>query len=388
MSVDLWASSRHVPPSEDNHAEEPISTPRFDPDDRGTLRGDPALDKPIGPKQRRFEFDAKVIRDSVVRKLRSIDRDDIAAPLDACHRDAVYKVCVGCRHTRTFYNRCERFSCPICAARLARDRRHSVKWWQDYVGQPKHVVLTVASVETLTNEYVRGLKDDWRRLRAQGWVKDGGFTWRATAIKPAPLNDEPMPGRHRRRRRLSPWTGEKIGTNSTKWFGGFWSLDVTHGQAGWHVHFHAIVDARFIDIRRLEEEWAKLRGQDMAVVRVYDVRGQDYTAEVCKYACDGIQIGNWEPHLIAQFIDALSGERLFDTFGALYKQRKEYREARETALADNDVCQCGGRHFRIQSESEYLFEQCKSGAAPPERQSERRTFHHPELFAAPSAMGR
>ena len=387
----------------DNAIDITITSPRLDDSSRGEIREPQARGTSPGPRQRRFEFDAKVIRDSIVRKFRSVGRDDIADPIDQCHRDAVYKRCVGCRHVKTFYNRCERFYCPICAARLARDRRETVAWWSKVVNQPKHVVLTVRSVEKLTKAYVRQLKADFRKLRSQTWAKKGEFQWRATAITPHAAQREPIAGLKRHRGKLSVWSGRRLGTKSTAWRGGFWSLDVTHSRAyeagevrtvgkrtwtvteatkgGWHVHFHAIVDADFIDKDKLEAEWCKLRGQDMAVIWVEDVRGKDYTAEACKYVCDGIQLGNWPAEKLAEFADALSEERCFDTFGALYKQRAEWTKVKEEIHADRTVCACGCSQWEFFDSNEWEAEGCKAPRPPPEAPRRTAPPEHPVLFS-------
>jgi hypothetical protein len=379
--VDTEAPTATAIFSQDNEVDLEITRPRLDADDAGRLPDERSEGMKPGPRQRRFEFDAKVIRDSVVRKLRLAGREDLALPIDHCHRDAVYKRCVGCRHVKTFYNRCERFYCPVCAARLARDRRETIEWWSKVVNQPKHVVLTVKSVPVLTKDYVRKLKGDLRRMRGQEWAKEGKFLWRATAITPHAPQAEPIPGHKRQRGRLSPWSGRKLGSKTTKWRGGFWSIDATLNEGGWHIHFHAIVDADFIDRDELERSWAKLRGQEMAVVRVFDVRGKNYVAEACKYVCDGVQLGNWPADKLVEFCDSLSNERCFDTFGALYKQRAEWTKAKEEIHADRDVCACGCRQFVYFDENEWEWQQAKAGLAPPVNAPRQAYRHEPELFA-------
>jgi hypothetical protein len=357
-----------------------------------------------GPRQRRFKFDAPVIRDTIVRKLKSIGREDIASPIDACHRDAHYRKCTGCGDVRTFFNRCERFYCPICAGRLARDRRKTVEFWQTVVSQPKHVVLTTKSVPVLTKAYVRQLKADFRRLRAMKWAMDGEFLWKHTDIKPSAPIEEPIKGCKRRNRKKSVWTGRKRGNKTTVWRGGFWSLDATYNapvepgqlfeqdgvkmqaserlERGWHIHFHAIIDADFIDQRKLSEEWAKIRKQEVAVVRVYDVFGKDYTAESCKYVCDGVTVGGWPAEKLAEFADALAEERCFDTFGILYKQRAEWTKRKEEIHEDGNVCTCGCRDFKHFDENEWEWQCAKSGVAPPGTDKVHRMRFHPELFSS------
>lgn len=390
------------PSLDDNRIDIAITAPRHDMRPDGfPIEPTPSGTSP-GPRQRRFEFDAKVIRDTLVTKFHSLQRADLAAPLEHCHKTPTYKQCTGCRSVKVFYNRCERFYCPICAARLARDRRESVEWWAKIVYQPKHMVLTTRSVEKLTKAYVRKLKSDFGKLRKQIWASEGKFLWRATAITHAPGTKEPMPGLKRHRGKLANWKGRRLGGKTTKWRGGYWSIDATWHKdvqpgelysvdgerltaeelikRGWHIHFHVIVDADFIDRDELEKQWAKLRGQDEAIVRVYDVRGRDYTAEACKYVCDGVQLGNWPAEKLVEFADALSNERCFDTFGHLYKQRAEWTRAKEEIHADRDVCHCGCQDFRYFDSNEWEWQQIKSDLSPPPAPRPKPALKEPDLW--------
>jgi hypothetical protein len=403
-----FPSPPEASPDNDNRIDLSITSPRYDLGSQtATTTHTPSGSSP-GPRQRRFEFDAKVIRDSIVMKLRSIGHDEQADAIDECHREAVYKRCCGCRHVRTFYNRCERFYCPICAARLARDRRETVQWWSKVVSQPKHVVLTVKSVPHLTKAYVRQLKDDFRKLRSQAWAKEGKPYLVAHDIRPRVRDDDgpflcqrDTPGSRK-------WCASPRMDRGGKWLGGFWSLDITYNRprprgatverdgklivldedyaGGWHVHFHVIVDCRFIPQQKLEREWAKLRGQSEAVVRVYDVRGRDYTAEVTKYVADGISMGNWPADKIGEFCDALTEERCFDTFGTLYKQRAEWTKAKEEIHADRDQCPCGCNRWEFFDAAEWEWQQIKSDLSPPAPTPKPKVIHHPELFAVAPMM--
>jgi hypothetical protein len=386
----------------DNLIDLAITNPRGDVDQGGRLELESPRGTSPGPRQRRFTFDAGVIRDTVVMKMRSLQRDDIANPIDECHREAVYKRCTGCRVVKTFYNRCERFYCPICAARLARDRRESVEWWSKCIRQAKHVILTVKSVEHLTKAYVRELKRDFRKLRSMKWAKEGE-RWQ---IVPDPIESR-KPGGMMRGKKMTAaqrkrWTGPEVFANSTRWRGGFWSIDATWhkdiepGQVytsngtkltaeepvkrGWHIHFHIIVDADFINQDRLSTEWAKIRGQEMSVVRVYDVQGKNYTAEACKYVCDGVQLAEWPAEKLADFADALGRERCFDTFGTLYKQRAEWRAALDDIQADRQLCACGCSQWEIFNSNEWEWQQAKSSLSPPITPRLAPPVAHPEFF--------
>jgi hypothetical protein len=195
---------------------------------------------------------------------------------------------------------------------------------------------------------------------------------------------------------------------STAWRGGFWSIDLTwnpprqvgdiaevsgktfrvtrESAGGFHYHFHLAVDAEWIDNEWLQEAWAKLRGQAFSVVDVIDVKGTDYVAEVCKYVCDGVQLGNWPAQVLVQFIESLSEQKCFGCFGSLYKQRAEWRKDIDEIHADRNVCECGCRQFEFYDESEWEWQQAKSSLSPPPSTARHLHRFHPELFA-PVASG-
>lgn len=246
--------------------------------------------------------------EGIVAKLDGLGRIDLADQIRDCHSQATYRRCCGCASLSKFYNRCERKWCPLCQPRLAHERRESVEWWTREVGQPKHVVLTSRNTNTLTRERVREFKAAFSRLRRSKFARG--------------------------------------------WQGGFYSLEVTNEGRGWHLHMHALVDARWIDSRDLAVEWARCIGQDFAIVCVKDVRRGDYLAEVTKYAVKGSQLAVWSAEDVAVFVDAFSNVRTFGVFGSLYKKRTEFRTWIDSILNTKPACECGCTNFRLLSEAE------------------------------------
>lgn len=394
-------------PPEANHRQPDaldISTPldRYDSSPVGDLAAETPKVSPQGPRQRRFTFDAGVIRDSVVKKLRDIDRYDLVEGIDGCHREAMFKRCTNCRVVKTFYNRCEHFFCPICAARLARDRREGVELFAQRFHQPKHMILTVKSVATSDNACVRKLKHDYVKLRNQKWAKHGRtepFACVCPWAKAITFNEfrESIP----KRIYISLRDG-MIYRRSTKWLGGFWSLDLTWNKptqkgdyisvngstviaqrdsaGGFHYHLHAAVDSEFIDQEWLEEAWSKIRGQDFSVVKVKPPDTKDYAAEICKYVCDGVSLGNWPAEVLVQFIESLREEKCFGCFGHLYKQRSEWRKDMEAIQADRQLCECGCGQWEIFDENEWEAAHCRGGVSPPTPERKPARIHA-ELFA-------
>jgi len=226
-----------------------------------------------------------------------------------------------------FFNRCEQKFCPICAARLARERRETVEWWTKQIPQPKHVVLTTRNSETLSREKVRAFKAAFAKLRRQKFARN--------------------------------------------WLGGFYSLEVTNEGRGWHLHLHALINARFIPADVLAREWGKLVGQEFAIVKVKDCRDRSYLGEVTKYAVKGQQLAGWSGPDIATLFDAFERVNCFGTFGALFKLRAEFREHLDAIQSEPAACPCGCTTFRILDESSFEFEECRreidAAPRPPPR---------------------
>jgi hypothetical protein len=262
---------------------------------------------------------------SIAAKLRSYGRRDIADALDDCHSRFIVAQCVGCGATSKFVNRCDRFYCPECQPRLSRKRKESVEWWTRMISQPKHVVLTVANVPDLTKEHVRFLKDSFSRLRRC-----------------------------------------KFAAN---WSGGFYSLEVTNEQKGWHLHIHALVDARWIDARQLSLEWEKATRGWGKIIKVKDTRNKSYLQEVTKYAVKGADLSRWTALEIATFIDVFSKVRTFGVFGNLYGKRTEWREWLDTIGREKAVCKCGCNEVRFFDEDtweqKFLQPTSQSSLPPP-----------------------
>ena len=275
-----------------------------------------------------LELLSKVIihKDSIVSKLLSLGAYDLAEPLDKCHTEESFAQCQGCKRVRHFWNRCENFYCPVCQPALARERFECLEWWTKQVTQPKHIVLTVRNTTRFGWTYVKWFKECLTKLR--------------------------------RRRAFKNWRG------------GIWSIEVTNKGDGWHLHAHLLVDVAWVDPRVLSQTWAEIVGQDYAIVKVKDARGDDYLKEVTKYVVKGSQLSSWEPNDIAAFIYAFSGQRTFGVFGTLYGQRTKWAEWIKSLTAGKRRCECGCDQWKVFSEAQWAWHQMASGqpllnALPP-----------------------
>jgi hypothetical protein len=252
-------------------------------------------------------------KESIVAKLHSIGADDIARPLKECHTRQSFAQCGGCNTIKTFWNRCEVFYCPVCAPALTRDRVESITWWVTQLDQPKHLVLTVQNTNHLTQAYVNWFKAAWTKLR---------------------------------RRKIA-----------RGWAGGIYRLEITYGEKGWHLHLHALVNAKWIDKQEVARQWAELVGQDFAIVWVGDARERDYLKEVTKYAVKGSDLAKWTPLQIATFVNAFQGVRTFGVFGDLYGLRTKYADWIKTLRSDRRKCKCGCQQWHVYSQDEWEWRQ-------------------------------
>lgn len=320
--------------------EGPEIPPRFDSpvslEDRGVTQQ--PTDSPSEANREWYQqliwSKATIAKNSIAAKLRSINRLDEADTLEKCH--TVYTVCQcrGCGRVNKFPNRCDNKHCPECQPRLANDREKAVSFWVDRVGQPKLVTLTVRNTADLT----RGHVDEFMK-----WF-----------------------GNLRRR---------KFASN---WLGGFWSIEVTKEANNWHLHLHALVNARWIDQAELSKTWREVTNGLGYIVDVRDARRDDYRRKVKKYAVKGSQLAAWTPTEIGTFIDAFDGKRCFGVFGSLFKQRAEFAEFWKSVRKSKPVCECGCCEVWYFTESEFLEKDLRPNATyepipPPSK------FAHPEF---------
>jgi len=241
-------------------------------------------------------------RDRLVAKMREAGYGEIIKPIAECSTEGSVRLCLHCGERHFVSNHCDHRLCPICAPRLAAERTSELNWWIQQIREPKHVVLTCSNFPTLTKNLIRAQIRKLAMLRRQAAFKS--------------------------------------------WRGGCWSLEITNEGRGWHLHFHLLVDADWIDPKKLSQAWGKLVGQNFAVVWVKDARNSSYMKEVTKYVVKPDQLYEWPAEQIAQFATALIGVRTFGTFGSLFRRREAFKQWREEQAAELRKCPiCGHTEF-------------------------------------------
>jgi hypothetical protein len=191
---------------------------------------------------------------------------------------------------------------------IARRRADMLKVWVTKIQQPKHLVLTMKNFPILTRWKIREFGKAVGKLR-----------------------------------RNKVWKSVK---------GGCLSIEITNEGRGWHLHGHMLIDARWLNMQELSIEWGKLVGQQFAICKVLDCRGQCYLGEVTKYVVKPAELVGWEPEQIGEFIGAIRGVRFFLTFGTLFKMARQVRAEIENMKPAAAPCECGCEDWMWTGETE------------------------------------
>lgn len=133
-------------------------------------------------------------------------------------------------------------------------------------------------------------------------------------------------------------------------------MEVTNEGRGWHLHAHLLIDAPFIPADELSRKWAQLLGQDVAIVKVQQVRGEKYLNEVTKYAVKGNDLARWSAQHVAEFVKAFTRQRTHGAFGTLYKMSLEWKRLLAQLREDAKQCECGCREVKIISFHQWELE--------------------------------
>ena len=329
---------------------EPLPTPKIGltPHHGAFVRPGEVAPEPVEKKRQSELWQRQTVhKNSIAAKLREAGMPEEAQKLENCHSRYVVAICNDCGTVKKFPNRCDQGHCPECQPGLARERVSQVEWWTSTLKQPKHVVLTFRNIPHLTRAHLNEARISLTALRRTAFATKTTYWWQDRATLKI----------SRRKKLLRP-TSEGWPLQSSPWVGGFWTMEITREGKGWHLHFHLLVDSKFISQRVLAERWRHITRGFSYITKVMDCRENSYLKEVTKYAVKGSQLAAWEPDAIVQYLRAFSGSRTFGVFGSLYGARTEFAEFIAQLKGKKSRCECGSCNVRYLDELLYLAEQC------------------------------
>lgn len=250
-----------------------------------------------------------IFKSSILAKLKEVNAEQICQSRDEswfsnferCGVEKSWLMCESCERAREITYTCSQRFCPNCAWKVALKRKKFIQALTEEMYSVKHVVLTQRNFETLTHTDIVQTRKNLFDLRRK-----------------------------------------KIFGNVT---GGCASLEFTNENAGWHMHWHLLIQSGWIEADKLAIAWGKLVNQEFAIVKVKDVSEKSYVQEVCKYVAKGSEIAGWKPQEILDFILALRDTRTFSTFGKFRQLAKFARRKAESEKPEREPCECGGTDY-------------------------------------------
>jgi hypothetical protein len=255
-------------------------------------------------KQLKFLFEKSILKGQLSDRILRIDPDnEEGRALAKCHEEAHKATCDGCQKSRIFWNRCERRFCPLCAQRLARERKEQLKFWTARLGHPKFLTLTLKNVLNLDSAYIDFVKDRFKKLRRSKLFE--------------------------------------------KMKGGFWSMEVTNQGNGFHVHLHVLYEGQFIAQRDIEAKWSKLIGQAKSMVHIKAAKDTKYLDELIKYTAKPTEMVNWPEGDLIRYLEIIQGVKLFGVFGDLHGLRNEWTELVQSLRTERTRCECGCNEWTV-----------------------------------------
>ena len=258
----------------------------------------------------------QIHHDSIAAKLEPLVTGSRFENFKRCGNEFIFRTCQSCGSYEKLPYRCSMKWCPNCNWMITRKRRHLLTAFAKQISQPKHVVLTQRNFEVLSSTKIREFKKGLSRIRRNE------------------LFDEVR--------------------------GGSYSLEITNEGRGWHLHAHLLVEAKWIDASKLAVQWGEQLGQEFGIVKVKDTRDTDYVVEVTKYVAKGSDVAKWSGEEIFQFVEAVSGVRMFGVFGRLFKYRKQILKASEQPKPEPKACECGCCDFNYRDERSELLKDLRT----------------------------
>ena len=259
-----------------------------------------------------------LFHETIKNKLRGLNEGNQFWNFCKCGQEQIFRTCRCCGAVEQFDYRCSLKWCPRCQWIITARRREKLAQWVKHITQPKHLVLTQKNFPVLTGARIKAHTQALAKIR------------RAKCF-----------------RRVK---------------GGSVSIEITNEGNGWHLHSHWLIDCRWLDMEQVSRTWARLVGQEFAIVKIKDARAASYLQEVTKYVVEGSELAKWPAEHINEFVSAIRGKRFFFAFGSLFHLGKVIRAEIAAAAPHSPDCACGAHDFVFETEEQATINEIRQAA--------------------------
>lgn len=187
--------------------------------------------------------------------------------------------CMCCSHTFDVPVYCGNRFCEICSQRRQSRMRRRLKWLVNQICLDKgygfkHLTLTIPNQSDLP-AMVKFIIKAFRKMRSRAYWKN-----------------------HVR--------------------GGASVIEITGRPGNWHVHIHAVIEARYMDWGRLHKLWKKCSGGDGTYIQRLS------KTNIVGYLTKYLTKSSAPQSVLLDMSEALKGTRMFSPFGTWYAKNCKY----------------------------------------------------------------
>ena len=218
---------------------------------------------------------------------------NVSGQLYDCEETKVLACCTNCAKNWYVINRCRLRVCPLCSYRVAKEREVYVHAMCRQMDFPKMITLTMPRWKLVPQDGIKHLRKCFSKLRRTKLFK--------TVV------------------------------------GGCYQVELVQKEDGWHIHLHALLDAKYIPRQKLWTEWGRIIGEKFPNVKIEAATNDAQKAYMCKYPVKAAEFDLSSDAIVDWYL-ATKGARLFSTFGKWYNKKIEDLDAEEMAEPFTPVC--------------------------------------------------
>lgn len=115
-------------------------------------------------------------------------------------------------------------------------------------------------------------------------------------------------------------------------FGGFYVIEITEGETGWHPHLHIVSYGHYMPLPKLSYVWRQITKDSHRIHIATIHQGQNIARYVSKYITKASTLSS---HSIIEVNDTCKNRRLFGPFGKIAQLMKKYKVPEKFGVCSN-----------------------------------------------------